>query len=358
MQKPNLSHMPKNPSIKFTINFNDPDLDAEERDEQAQKLIAELRQMDEVETVSRVLDPNPPEGNKALGGFLVGKLATEVKSSNINPLFRLLGERYAHKLVEMEIEVDNRKMKVTATSQEELIALLPTVQQFLSQQAGASLSSAHTILIFAANPRSTSQLRLDQEVRDIGEGLRLASHRDQFVLESRWAVRPRDMHRAILDKHPRIVHFCGHSEGNSSFTVQRGGDSVQDNDRKLTAVNSGQVSTSTEGLVLEDETGQVKLVDGTALASLFKLFADQVECVVLNSCYSEVQAKAIAQYIPYVIGMNQAIGDRAAIEFAVGFYDALGAGRSIEFAYELGCAAIQMAGISEHLTPVLIKKLE
>jgi hypothetical protein len=69
-----------------------------------------------------------------------------------------------------------------------------------------------------------------------------------------------------------------------------------------------------------------------------------------------VQAAAISQHIPYVIGMNQAIGDRAAIEFAVGFYDALGAGRSVEFAYELGCSAIGMAGISEQLTPVLRRK--
>jgi hypothetical protein len=39
--------------------------------------------------------------------------------------------------------------------------------------------------------------------------------------------------------------------------------------------------------------------------------------VVLNGCYFEAQAKAIGQHIPYVIGMNQAIGDRAAIAFAV-----------------------------------------
>jgi hypothetical protein len=56
-----------------------------------------------------------------------------------------------------------------------------------------------------------------------------------------------------------------------------------------------------------------------------------------------------------VIGMTKAIGDRAAIEFAVGFYDGLGAGRSIEDAYELGRVAIQMAGIAEHLTPVLLR---
>jgi hypothetical protein len=50
--------------VKLTIAFNDPDLDSEERDEQAQRLMAELKQMDEVDAVDRVLDPNPPEGNK------------------------------------------------------------------------------------------------------------------------------------------------------------------------------------------------------------------------------------------------------------------------------------------------------
>ena len=67
-----------------------------------------------------------------------------------------------------------------------------------------------------------------------------------------------------------------------------------------------------------------------ALAKLFALVADQVECVLLNACYSEIQAKAIVQHIPFVIGMNRAIGDKAAIAFSVGFYKALGANRSIE----------------------------
>lgn len=51
--------------------------------------------------------------------------------------------------------------------------------------------------------------------------------------------------------------------------------------------------------------------------------------------------------------MSQAIGDRAAIEFAKGFYDGLGAGRSIEEAFELGCTAIDLENISESETPVL-----
>ncbi|MDF5706656.1 MAG: TIR domain-containing protein [Nostoc sp. S4] len=181
------------------------------------------------------------------------------------------------------------------------------------------------ILILAANPRNTPPLRLEEELRDIEEGLRRAQKRDQFSLEQKLAVRPRDIQRSLLDIKPQIIHFSGHGKGE-------------------------------EGLVFEDEIGQSKLVSGFALAGLFKLFTNQIECVMLNGCYSEEQAKAIAQHINYVIGMNQAIGDRAAIEFAVGFYDALGTGESIEFAYNLGCAAIQLAGIEEHLTPMLLKK--
>ena len=189
----------------------------------------------------------------------------------------------------------------------------------------AASSDAQTILFFAANPKDTGRLRLDQELRDIAEGLQRAQKRDRFRLEQQWAVRPRDLQRAMLDMTPQIVHFSGHGSGEA-------------------------------GLVFEDEVGQAKLVDGEALAGLFGLFADRVRCVVLNGCYSEVQAKAIAQHIPHVIGMSQAIGGKAAIAFAVGFYDALGAGRDVEFAYKLGCAAIRLEGIAEQLTPVLLQQ--
>ncbi|SRR5579883_469075 len=182
-----------------------------------------------------------------------------------------------------------------------------------------------TILILSANPKGTTPLRLDEEVREIDAGLKRSRNRDQFILEQKWAVRPRDIQRAMLDVNPQIIHFSGHGTGD-------------------------------EGLVFEDETGSTKLVDGEALAGLFDLFADQVECIVLNGCYSEVQAEAISQHVNYVIGMKKAIGDTAAIEFAVGFYDALGAGKPVEFAYKFGCAAIQLAGVPEQLTPTLKKK--
>jgi len=182
-----------------------------------------------------------------------------------------------------------------------------------------------TILMLSANPKGTDPLRLDEERREIEAGLMERSRlRDNFCLITKTAVRPRDFQRAMLDLNPQIVHFSGHGGGEP-------------------------------GLVLEDDAGKVKFVDGEALAGLFSLFPN-LQCVVLNACYSEAQATAIAHHIPYVIGMNQAIGDKAAISFAVGFYDALGAGRDVEFAYKLGCAAIRLEGISEHLPPVLIKQ--
>lgn len=336
-------------NVKLTIAFDDPELDAEEREAEAQNLLAQMKDLDEIETLDRVFDPNPPQGNKAIGGTLAGMLTAEVKPDKANGLLGFLGNRLSHKSFEMEVEANGKKLKIKASGQAELMSALPLVQQFLAEQAALS-SSTQTILILAANPRETSRLRLDEEVRDIAEGLRRANQRDRFSLEARWAARARDLYRAMLDTNPKIVHFCGHSEGGSSTT-----DAEHQQTRKLVPIGGG-VAPIQEGLVLEDDTGNATFLNGAALASLFKLFADQVECVVLNSCYSQAQAEAIAQYIPYVIGMKQAIGDRAAIEFAVGFYDALGAGRPVEFAYELGCSAIRLAGIAEHLTPVLKRK--
>jgi hypothetical protein len=186
-------------------------------------------------------------------------------------------------------------------------------------------TQTRNILLLSANPKNTSQLRLGDEMRDIKEGLKLSENRDRFSISAAEAVRPRDIRRAILTYKPHIIHFSGHG-------------------------------SPEEGLLFEDETGAAKFVDAEALAGLFELFANQVECVVLNACYSKYQALEIARHINYVVGMSQEIEDKAAIEFAVGFYDGLGAGEDYDFAYKLGCNAILLAGIKQYLIPELIPK--
>ncbi len=178
------------------------------------------------------------------------------------------------------------------------------------------------ILILSANPNDTTKLHLDQEVRSIQDALERAKNREQFQLITELAVRVDDLHRALLDYQPSIVHFCGHGSGST-------------------------------GLVLENASGDMQLVSTEALARLFKLFQQKIECVLLNACYSEAQAEAIFQHINYVIGMKTEIGDVAAIKFARGFYDALGAGSSYEDSYATGCAVIDLEGIPESSTPVL-----
>ena len=90
-------------TIKLVIAFNDPNLEPEERDEQAQVLLTELQQADEVESVKRILDPNPPEGNKSLGGFLGGMLMTEVNPANGKKLLGFLGDRLGGKPIELSV---------------------------------------------------------------------------------------------------------------------------------------------------------------------------------------------------------------------------------------------------------------
>jgi CHAT domain/TIR domain len=183
------------------------------------------------------------------------------------------------------------------------------------------------ILILTANPKNTDRLRLDEEVREIQAALDRSKNRDQFEIATRWAVRVDDLQSILMDRTPDIVHFSGHGGGS-------------------------------QGLALENELGQMQLVSSTALAGLFKLFKANVECVFLNACYSEEQANAIYQHISCVVGMNQAIGDRAAVKFAKGFYQAIGNNKSYKDAFEFGCNAIDLQGIPESSTPIIRLKPE
>jgi hypothetical protein len=125
--------MSENSNIKFTIAFNDPDLDSEEREEQAQRLMAELKQMDEVDAVDRVLDPNPPEGNKAIGGILVGLLTAEATVPNALKLMRFLGDRLRGKPIKLSVEANGKKLTVEAHSREELEAAIKLAQDFIAE---------------------------------------------------------------------------------------------------------------------------------------------------------------------------------------------------------------------------------
>jgi len=181
------------------------------------------------------------------------------------------------------------------------------------------------ILFLAARPTDMARLRLDEEIHGIEQALRQVEYRDRFELKQAWAVRVTDLQAHLLRHQPDIVHFSGHGSEASE-------------------------------IILEDDDGNSQEVPARALSKLFEIFKENVRCVVLNACYSKRQAQAIAEHIDGVIGMSKAVGDEAAINFAMAFYQALGYGRNLQTAFELGCNQINLQNLNEENTPKLIMK--
>ena len=181
------------------------------------------------------------------------------------------------------------------------------------------------ILLVEANPTGTVRLRLTKELRRIIDSLKLSTGRDQFGLIIETAVTITHIQQALLEHQPEIVHFCGHGAG----------------------VN---------GLVCEDDSGNIQLIPTLAFGSLFKLVKDHVDCVVLNACETEIQANEIVKHIDFVVCMNSPIGDEAALKFAEGFYRALFAGKGFAECFDWGVNTIQLANIPEASVPIMKTK--
>lgn len=179
------------------------------------------------------------------------------------------------------------------------------------------------VLFLAASPSDETHLQLDVEHREISEKLRKSQYRDVFELKSEWAVRISDLAGYLMEHKPDIVHFSGHGS----------------NDHEI---------------ILLDKNNESHPVSSEKLSELFSILKDNIRCVILNACYSEEQAKSIANHIDCVIGMSDAIGDASAIIFASHFYQALAFGRSIEDGFKLGCLQIDMENLDEGSTPKLI----
>lgn len=183
------------------------------------------------------------------------------------------------------------------------------------------------ITFLASNPLNSGRLAIDEEAREIEEKVRDAKHRDLVNFKTHWSVRPEDLQRVLLEDEPVVVHFSGH-----------GGGAV--------------------GIVLHSQDqGEEHLVGEKALTDLFRVLKDDIRVVVLNACYSEVQAKAIVKEIDFVIGMSDSVGDVAARVFASAFYRGLAFGRSVQSSFDLGINALSLAGLGseDHIPQLLVR---
>jgi hypothetical protein len=181
------------------------------------------------------------------------------------------------------------------------------------------------ILFLAANPRDTPRSRLDEEIRTIEERIRLAAMRHLFDIRNDCALRTRDLQRTLLQHKPEIVHFAG-------------------------------VGSPSGEIMLENHLGLSQPVTPKGLSELFAILKDNVQCVLMNTCYSRMQAQAIGGHIHQVIGWSGVVDRQAAISFAASFYQALGFGRSLNTAFHLASNQLTLEGLTKGAHPVRFGK--
>jgi hypothetical protein len=177
------------------------------------------------------------------------------------------------------------------------------------------------ILMLTANPAGTTKLNLDKEYARISEELQ--HRRDQLNLTVRRAVDRSEFKQFTETLKPAILHFSGHGE--------QGGEHG--------------------GIILQNEDkNDYEMISPEKLDSLFKYFKRKftIKAVVLNACFSQEQAAAIAPHVPYVIGTTTELVDEYAISFSTGFYFNLAnSNLNFEDAFESGRMEAVLAGAKD-----------
>lgn len=200
-------------------------------------------------------------------------------------------------------------------------------KQRAEMEAKAKAEANVKILFLASNPSDSAYLQLDKEFKSVFQALQSENNCRVFHED---AITPTKLQDTIITREPTIIHFSGHGMGEKTAGNEQG---------KRGSIVEVDVETARSGLVLQNEvTGKSQLVSTKALEFMFKTITKQfkVEIVVLNACYSHEQAQAILNYVPYVIGMNDAVADETAIELTKSFYKyLLVKDKTIEQAFEL-----------------------
>jgi hypothetical protein len=122
------------------------------------------------------------------------------------------------------------------------------------------------VLLVLADPSDEARLRLLQEKRVLEETLRASRLRDSFDIRDLPSCRLGDLQDGVGQYKPTILHFSGHG--------------------------------SEDGLCFENDRGLAQVADPQLLANFLSLAArNGLKGVILNACYSSLQAPVLADAV-------------------------------------------------------------
>ena len=182
------------------------------------------------------------------------------------------------------------------------------------------------ILILSVNDEDAETSIRREQVKKIREALKRGKHKDKFNLENRPDIGMTDLSQELSEIEPYVIDIYGRKVGIEALVLE------------------GSPENTTSRI-------PEKLID-----KLFSLHNKGIECVLLNGCYLEEQAREVVRHIEFVIGISQSLEDTKILDFLNEFYYYLASDRTIKDSYDLGCLSLEQKGLDDTRLPILLNK--
>ena len=198
--------------------------------------------------------------------------------------------------------------------------------------------TAKKILMLSANPKNTKFSIRKKEITTVENALGRATlarmNKHSAIFESPLDglnIKASDLSQQLSTIQPSIICISGNENGIESLML---GDKFN-----------------------ESKTGNLERLK--LIADFYNLYSKTIDCIILNGCYSEEQAREIAQHIEFVIGVNRNLKHTKVIEFLNEFFYHLNLEDSIQIAYRISRNCLErLDSEAPDLLPVLLKKYD
>jgi tetratricopeptide (TPR) repeat protein len=171
--------------------------------------------------------------------------------------------------------------------------------------------------MLSATPESIQAQRLQAELKKIRGAIHRSNNKSGFELEDRQYVNSSDIGEELRKLKPYIVHISGCADG-------------------------------LENLLCQDPSPDIyDCAQNKFITELFRLYSQEICCILLSGCYSEEQIKEIVQDIEFVIGISADLEEEQAVKFINEFYYQLASGQLVVASYHHGRNLLQRVGCSD-----------